>query len=56
MSTVFGILILIIWTYLVMAINWDSESSVSVNVIVNLVIIGLLGVIYWLPFWLIFMK
>ena len=48
--------ILLIWIYISMSFTWDPNVSLTVNIIMGLVCIILLGLIYWVPFWLIFLK
>ena len=56
MNYVIAGIILLFWIYISMSFSWDPNSSRTVNLIVGLGCVILLGLIYWVPFWLIFMR
>ena len=56
MNYIFAGLIIAAWIYLTMSLSWDPHASKAANLIIGLGCVLLLGLIYWLPFWLIFMK
>lgn len=53
---IFAGLILLVWTILVIYLGWDEKLSPVLNIIDAILITVMFGVIYWVPFWLIFLK
>ena len=49
-------LILAVWIYVAMTFSWSTKASLSINLFAGLGAIILLGLVHWIPFWLIFMK
>ena len=56
MKLIFGILILIMWCAVATLMGWDNKRSRVHNIFIGLVTVLIIGVIYWVPFWLIFMR
>lgn len=56
MNYFFAGLILGVWFFLQMGLQWSSEHKTNVNVVYSIGTFLILGVIYWVPFWLIFFK
>lgn len=56
MNYFFAGLILGLWFFLQMGIQWSSEHKVQVNVVYSTFTFLVLGAIYWVPFWLIFLR
>ena len=56
MNYIFAGLILGVWFFLQMGLQWSMEHKRSVNVVYSIGTFLILGVIYWVPFWLIFLK
>ena len=49
-------LILAVWIFVAMSFSWNPKVSLGANLFAGLGAIILLGLVHWLPFWLIFMK
>ena len=56
MNYIFAGLILLVWFVLQMGLQWSMEHKLSVNITYSIMTFVLLMAIYWVPFWLIFMK
>lgn len=56
MNYFFAGLILGVWFFLQMGLQWNMRHKHSVNVVYSIGTFLILGVIYWVPFWLIFLK
>ena len=56
MNYLISFIILIVWCYVVMVISWNSKISIGVNLFAGIATIILIGLVHWIPFWLIFMK
>lgn len=56
MNYFFAGLILGVWFFLQMGLQWSSEHKTNVNVVYSIGTFLILGVIYWVPFWLIFLR
>ena len=54
-DTIFGLIILIMWTVLVVMIGWNNKTNPARNIFISIEMVIVLGVIYWVPFWLIFL-
>lgn len=48
--------ILAIWLIIVISLSWVSKAKVIVNLGVGIFVYMLMGVFYYVPFWLIFLK
>lgn len=48
--------ILALWLYVAMIFSWSPKASLTVNLFAGFMAVVLLGVVYWVPFWLIFLK
>ena len=53
---IFAGLILLVWMILVIYLGWDEKLSPVLNIIDAILITVMFGVIYWVPFWLIFLN
>ena len=49
-------LILAVWIFVAMNFSWSPNVRLSVNLFAGLGAIILLGLVHWIPFWLIFLK
>ena len=56
MNYFFAGLILGVWFFLQAGLQWSTEHKSSVNLVYSLATFLLMGVIYWVPFWLIFLR
>lgn len=56
MNYFFAGLILALWLLLESGLQWSTEYKASVNLVYVIGTFLMLGVIYWVPFWLIFLK
>lgn len=56
MNYFFAGLILGLWFFLQAGLQWSTEHKRSVNLAFSIGTFLILGVIYWVPFWLIFLK
>lgn len=56
MNILFSVLIITAWVYIAMSIFWSPTASFRTNMFFGLMTIIFLGLIHWIPFWLIFMK
>lgn len=56
MNYFFAGLILGVWFFLQMGLQWSTAHKTNVNVIYSIGTFLILGVIYWVPFWLIFLR
>ena len=48
--------ILAVWLIIVISLSWVSKAKVIVNVGVGIFVYVLMGVFYYIPFWLIFLR
>ena len=48
--------ILAVWLIIVISLSWVSKAKVIVNLGVGIFVYVLMGVFYYVPFWLIFLK
>lgn len=48
--------ILAVWLVIVISLSWVSKARVIVNLGVGIFVYVLMGVFYYIPFWLIFLK
>lgn len=55
-SDIFGIMILILWYFIEVGFQWNDKYSTAINLLFGFIIFLTLGIIYWVPFWLFFMK
>lgn len=55
-ETIFGVLIIFIWYFLVVLMGWNNKNPVIKNFLIAMEITLILGIVYWIPFWLIFLK
>lgn len=56
MTHVLAGLILAVWFIMVLSLEWDKKYSKLTNVVYGILIYLFLGVIYLIPFWLIFLN
>ena len=56
MNYIFAGLILLVWFILQTVLQWNAEYKRSVNITYATLIFLFLLAIYWVPFWLIFVK
>ena len=56
MNYFFAGLILSVWVSLVIISEWDNKMPAMRNILLGLVLAGILCIVYWIPFWLIFLK
>ena len=56
MNYLIAFLILATWSYVAMNITWNSKYGLGTNLFAGFGTIVLIGVVHWIPFWLIFMK
>jgi len=56
MNYLIAFLILAVWSSVAMNISWNSKYSLGTNLFTGFGTIVLIGVVHWIPFWLIFMK
>lgn len=52
----FAVIILLVWCFIVILINWNNKITSIKNLLYSIEIVLMLGLIYWIPFWLIFLK
>ena len=52
----FAVIILLVWCFIVILINWNNKITSIKNLLYSIEIVLMLGIIYWIPFWLIFLK
>ena len=55
-ETIFGVLIIFIWYFLVVLMGWNNKNPVIKNFLIAMDITLILGLVYWIPFWFIFLK
>lgn len=48
--------ILLVWLFLITFMIWDPKASTLINIWGGLFVFVITGVVYALPFWLIFLK
>lgn len=48
--------ILLVWIYIALSFSWDPNTRTGINLFLGFSVVILLGLIYWIPFWLIFVK
>lgn len=48
--------ILAVWLIIVISLSWVSKAKIIVNLGVGIFVYVLMGVFYYVPFWLIFLK
>lgn len=56
MNYFFAGLILLVWFILQTGLQWTSEHKPSVNFTYSVMTFLILLAVYWVPFWLIFVK
>lgn len=56
MNYIFAGLILLVWFILQMGLQWSAEHKRSVNITYAMLTFLILLAVYWVPFWLIFVK
>lgn len=56
MNYIFAGLILLVWFILQSGIQWNIEYKPSVNFTYSIMTFLILMTVYWIPFWLIFVK
>lgn len=49
-------LIIITWLVVVIMIGWDNKDQAWKNVLTGIELFVVLGINYWISFWLIFLK
>lgn len=54
MNYFFAILIIAIWTIILIGMAWRTKTRPIVNILAGIEIMLILGIIYWVPYWLIF--
>ena len=55
-ETILGVLIIFIWYFLVVLMGWNNKYPAIKNFLITIEITLILGLVYWIPFWLIFLK
>lgn len=55
-GNILGIIILVLWFIIEVGLQWNDKYSTGINFIFGFMTFLLLGVIYWTPFWLFFVK
>lgn len=53
---IFAGLILVAWVILAIHLSWDEKTSPVLNIIDGILVTVMFGLVYWVPFWLIFLK
>ena len=48
--------ILLVWGWVALSYAWNPKYSFLMNLFTGLLTILLIGAVYWVPFWLIFLK
>ena len=56
MNYLIAFLILAVWCYVAVSFSWTPKVSPAANLFAGLGAVVLIGIVHWLPFWLIFMK
>lgn len=56
MKYLLAAMIAVLWIYIALSFSWDPKSSIRTNLVIGFGAIILIGIIYWVPFWLIFVK
>lgn len=56
MNYFFAGLIYSIWTLIVIFTGWDNKISKVHNVLIGVIEVGILTMVHWVPFWLIFLR
>ena len=56
MNYIFAGLILFVWFILQTGLQWSAEHRRAVNITYGTLTFLILMAVYWVPFWLIFMK
>lgn len=56
MNYIFAGLILGVWFFLQTGLQWSAEHKPKVNLVYSIATFLILGAIYWVPFWLIFLR
>lgn len=53
---IFAAIILLVWCFVVILMNWNNKITSAKNLLYSIEVVLVLGLIYWIPFWLIFLK
>ena len=56
MNYLFAGLILLAWLYVAVSFSWTPKVGPKMNLFAGVATVILLGIVYWIPFWLIFLK
>lgn len=56
MNYIFAGLIIAAWLFLVIILGWDVKLKTWQNIVTGVELFVILGIVYWIPFWLIFLK
>ena len=56
MNYIFAGLIIAAWLFLVITLGWNTNDKPWKNIITGVERFVILGIVYWIPFWLIFLK
>ena len=56
MNYIFAIAILVLWFAVEQGLQWSPKNTPVINFIYGTMIFTILGVFYWVPFWLLFLK
>lgn len=56
MNYLIAFLILATWSYIAMNISWNSKYGLGTNLFAGFGTIVLIGIVHWIPFWLIFLR
>jgi hypothetical protein len=56
MNYIFAIAIITFWIMVVVSFSWDPKVRFRTNFIIIMLTVLVLGLIYWVPFWLIFLR
>ncbi len=53
---IFAVIILLVWCFIVILMNWNNKIKPVNNLLYSIEVVLVLGLVYWIPFWLIFLK
>ena len=53
---IFAGLILTVWFLLTTGMSWDKDLNPTHNIFLSLEVFIMVGLVYWVPFWLIFLR
>ena len=56
LSSVFAVLILAVWLFLVIQISWSKRTGWLKNIFAGIAIFVVLGLCYCVPMWLLFLR